>query len=206
MGKTIEGKPDGWVQFVLAIDCETTGINYRSDDPSEGHQAISWGMAVASAQTFNVVSEPLYLEVKWNDECLDAKEKDRSFGTEAEKIHGLTLEYLEENGMPEEEAVTHIGSLILDYWGTDNSVMLLGQNVATFDLWFLRRALRNHGIHIKTAHRVIDTATIGIVILDSYNSDQVFETCGYSKRGDHNSLDDALMSLGVCRKVKNLIS
>lgn len=197
---TVKGKPTGWFQYVLAMDCETTGLKFNSDDPSVGHQAVSWGFVVADAHTLKPIEE-LYVEIKWNDTSLNAREADPKFGTYAEKIHGLTLEYLEENGMDEQEAVEEIGSLILKYWA-DGNIRCLGHNVATFDMWFLKRLMRAYQIELKFGSRHIDTSGAGFINFETFTSDQLFEEVGFNARDAHNALDDAKMALESARVMR----
>lgn len=196
-------KPRGSFDFLLAADCETTGIHFDSDDSSEGYQAISWGLVVADAATFEPIEE-LYVEIKWNDDQKAKRAADGNFGKGAEKVHGLTMDYLEKNGVTEEEAAVQITNLILKYWGPKNSPRLLGHNVHLFDYKFLITTLRRHGIELKKANRHVDTSTLGYVTLGAFTSDSLFESVGFDKRGDHNALDDAKMSLATCKLIRTL--
>ena len=198
---TIKGKPRGYFQKVLAIDCETTGLAVNADDPSynpktkDEYQSVSWGLVVADADTLKPI-EKMYLEIQWNGESVWDKR--------AEAIHGLSREHLEKNGFTESEAVEAIGTLIMKHWGPNVSIRLLGHNVATFDMWFLRRLFRSQGIELKFGSRHIDTSTVGFVNWKTYTSDELFSLIGFDDRGKHNALDDALMSLESARVTRLL--
>lgn len=194
-------KPRGYFEKLLAMDCETTGLTFNSDDPSVGHQAISWGLIVADAATLKPIEE-LYLEIKWNEDSVAARQKDPSFGKRAEQVHGLSKSYLDENGITETEAVEKIGSLIMKYWGPEVSIRTLGHNVATFDLWFFKRLFRKFGIELKFGNRHYDTNSIGFATFGTFNSDDLFEACGLNARGDHNALHDAKYALESARRIK----
>lgn len=186
----MSNKPRGYIDRVLFIDAETSGLAYSSKDPSydeatgETYQAVSWGMVVADAKTLKAIDK-LYVEIKWNGESTWSKE--------AQKVHGLSLKYLEQNGITEEEAVVEIAGLILKHWGTDGVVCLGGHNVATFDKFFLVRLLEQFGITIKFGSKTIDTNAIGFAVFATHNSDDLFETVGLPPRDPekHNSLVDA---------------
>ena len=199
---TANDKPKGWFQYVLAMDAETTGLKFNSDDPSIGHQAVSWGFIVAEAATLKPI-EKLYVEVKWNEDSIAARKADPKFGTYAEKIHGLTYDYLEENGMDEVEAVEEIGTMILKYWA-DGNIRCLGHNVATFDIWFLKRMMRRYDIELKFGARHIDTSGAGFINFETYTSDALFELVGFDARDDHNALDDAEMALESARAMREI--
>lgn len=195
--------PEGFIEWILVADCETSGMSFNSDDPSidaitgQTYQSVSWGFIVARASTFQPV-ERLYIEIKWNGKSL--------WSQKAQEVHGLTLEYLEDNGMSEEDAVVAIASLILKYWGPDNPVSLAGHNVGTFDLPFLRRLLRSQGIEVKFAHRHVDSSSVGLATFGTFTSDGLFEAIGIEVRNKHNALNDAEYSLTALRTVKQLFN
>lgn len=194
------GKPAGYFKFILAMDCETTGINFDGDDPSDGYQAISWGIIVADAETLKPCKK-LYVEIKWNEESKLARVKDPTYGKRAESIHGLTYEYLEEHGVSEQEAVEQIGSVILEFFG-DGNIHTLGHNVVSFDLWFLKRIFRKFGIYLKFGARHIDTNSLGFVNFGTYTSDQLFNAIGLDERDKHDASEDVAMELEAARRMR----
>lgn len=195
--------PKGYFKYSLAVDCETTGIALGNDDPSydaktgETYQAISWGLIVVDTDTLKRV-EQLYVEVQW-----DGKSK---WSETAERVHGLSKEHLKANGVSVESAVILIGELILKYWGPNSAVSLIGHNVTTFDLPFLRRTLRSQGLEIKFSNRHVDTNSIGYAAFNTYNSDDLFNLVGLPDRdpNKHNSLTDAQNALRVVRVVRSI--
>ena len=198
-------KPKGYFKYLLAVDCETTGIAFNSDDAShdkktgDTFQSVSWGVIVVNADTLQEV-ESLYLEIKW-----DGKSK---WTSGAEQVHGLSKQHLAEQGVSSEEAVVEIGSLIFKYWGSESPVSLVGHNVATFDLAFLKRLMRSEGIELRFSNRHLDTNGIGFAAFSTYNSDDLFEQVGCDMRdpGKHNALDDARMSLRVVQTTRTLFN
>lgn len=195
--------PKGFFQYILAMDSETTGVNFNSADPSDGHQAISWGFIVADSITLEPIEE-LYLEIKWNDDSRAARKANPEFSVGASAIHGLTFDYLEKNGIEEVDAAVQIANLILKYWGPVNKVSCLGHNVASFDIKHLQKMFTRYGIDIAFNSRHCDSHSAGFVTLGSYTSDALFDGMGCDERSDHNALDDAYMSLTACRNIKTL--
>jgi hypothetical protein len=199
----INKKPRGYFKHVLAVDVETSGMCYGTDDPSynpktgETYQIVSIGLVVADVATFKPVEE-LYLEIKWDGESVWSKE--------AEGVHGLTKQYLEEHGVDRVTAVEEIGNLVIKYWGPDTPICLLGHNVATFDLWFFKRLMRSEGIHLRFGNRYIDSQSAGIATFGTFNSDDLFAAAGFPERdpSKHNALDDAKMALTSVRLIKQL--
>lgn len=202
-------KPRGYFQYMLAMDCETTGLCTNQDDPThnpetgERHQTVSWGLIVADAATLKPI-EKLYLEIKWNEKSKAQQAKAPAWGTRAEQIHGLTQEYLEKNGLTEEEAVVKIAELLLKYWGPTVSIRTLGHNVHTFDMPFFRDLFRRHGIELTFGSRHYDTNSIAFATFGTFNSDDFFDAVGFEKRGDHNALVDAEQALEATRIVRKI--
>lgn len=198
-------KPRGYFEKVLAIDIESSGMAYSrdSDDPSinprtgDVYQVVSIGLIVASVATFKPIEE-LYVEIKWDGKSVWSKE--------AERVHGLTREYLSQHGVDREDAVTEIGNLIINHWGPDIPVCLLGHNVATFDMWFLKRLMRSEGIELRFGNRYIDTNSIGVATFGTFNSDDLFAAAGCPERDphNHNALDDARYALTAAGNVNKL--
>jgi hypothetical protein len=198
-------KPRGYIELALFIDAETSGIAFNSDDPShdpvtgDTYQVVSLGLIVANAHTLKPIEE-LYVEIKWDGESKWSKE--------AEGIHGLSLAYLEEHGMDEEEAVVEIATLLLKYWGPDSPVCLGGHNVASFDKFFLRRLLRKHGIDVRFGAKMLDTNSVGFATFATHNSDDLFALVGCPDRdpAKHNALQDARNALTAFRTVRQIFS
>lgn len=193
--------PRGYFNFTLAADCETSGMVFNADDPSfdpvtkTEYQAVSWGLIVANTETLKPVDQ-LYVEIQYDPKY--------AWNAEAERVHGMSKEYLAKNGVPMEEAVEQIATLILKYWGPKSPVSMLGHNVMTFDLPFLRRTLRSQGIDVRFANRHCDTNSVGFAALQTYNSDDLFEAVGLVARdpNNHNALVDAMNALETVRRVR----
>lgn len=198
-------KPRGYFEYVLAVDVETSGMAFGVDDPShnpatgETFQIVSIGLVVADVKTFTPIEE-LYLELKWDGKS--------TWSPQAQAVHGLTLEHLEEHGVTEEEAVEEIGNFIVKYWGLDSVICLLGHNVATFDKLFLQRLLRSQGLNFKFGNRVVDTNSIAQAAFGTFNSDDAFAAVGLGDRdpAKHNALDDAHCALTLAASVRGLFS
>jgi DNA polymerase III epsilon subunit-like protein len=198
-------KPKGYFEKILIVDCETSGMCSPgiSDDPShnpetgETYQSVAWGLIVANAITLKPIEE-LYVEIKWDGVSV--------WDPRAQAVHGLSLEHLEANGMESADAVCEIAGLIIKHWGPNSHVTLAGQNVASFDLQFLKRLLRSEDINVKFSHRTVDTNAIGFAVFTSFTSNELFETVGIPARdpAKHNALDDARCVLTTLQTVRSL--
>lgn len=198
--KKIDEKAKGYFKYVLALDCETGGVAMQCDDPSYNpktkqlYPSISWGIVVLNGSTLKEV-ESLYLEIKVAD--------DYAWDPRTEKVHGLTREYLNKNGLEESEAVEKIANLIIKYWGPDGFISLMGHNVM-FDKWFLQRLMRRQDIELNFSNRLIDTNSLGYILLETYTSDELFKLVGLPKRNDHNALEDIKHTIEVARRLRNI--
>lgn len=205
----IDKNPVGYFDKVLAMDCETTGLCFSNNDPhhnketGEAHQAVSWGLIIADADTLEPIEE-LYVEIQWNDKSISQRKDSPEFGKIAEGIHGLSYQHLETHGISEFEAVEKIGELILKHWGPNGRIATMGHNVHTFDLPFFRDVFQRHGIELKFGSRHYDSNSLGFGTVGAFNSDDLFATVGLEERTTHNALDDAHMSLESFRRIRTL--
>ena len=192
--------PKGYFKYILAIDCETSGLFFGSDNPSQRddqyYQPLSWGVVVVDTDTLTEI-ERLYVEIKWDGIAL--------FDDNTIKVHGLSKQHLENHGVSEEDACVAIGSLIVKYWET-TPVVVLGHNVVSFDLPFIKSMMRRHGIELSFGNRHVDTNSASFVALGSYTSDEMFNLIGLEDRSIHNALDDILMTVEAARTIRLLVN
>lgn len=187
--------------LILVIDCETSGLFMNSTDPSQNHktgeyyQPVSWGVMVVNAKTMEVLEEA-YVEIKWDGKSL--------WNSQAEGVHGLSKEYLEQHGRTEEEAVEELANIILDYWGPTGNVICGGHNVGTFDVPFMRAMFERHELPIRFAHRHVDTFAAGYVMLDATDSNELFALTSGDRTEVHNALDDARMAYTAIKTMKQI--
>jgi DNA polymerase III epsilon subunit-like protein len=155
------------------------------------------GLIVSEPKSFKEI-EKLYIEIKWNGE---SEWNDYAF-----KIHGLSKEYLEDNGVDEEDAAAQIVELIMRHFDTNKAIVLCGHNVASFDKFFLKSLLRKFGIELKFSHRAIDSFPIGLITVQAYDSDELFSKMELSERKKHNSLEDIEYTLKSIRMINKLVN
>lgn len=188
-------------EYVLACDSETTGLAFGSLDPTfdqvsgEKFQAVSFGLIVASAKTLKAI-ESLYVEIQHDDAYV--------WTEGAEKVHGLSREYLKKNGLTRFDAAKKIVAFIEKYYGPIEdirSIVLAGHNVATFDRYFLIELLSEIGVDLKIGNRHLDTFSNGFVLWNTQDSNEVFEYLG-AVREEHNSLEDARLALDTLRYMR----
>lgn len=200
--KTVQQTPE----FGLCIDWETSGAVFGGDSSRE-HQGITFGAIVFRTKDFTPV-EKMYREIQF-----DASKYKWTEG--AQKIHGLTQDYLLENGVTQEEAAIDLAALILKYFG-DGKVMFLGHN-PEFDRRFTNQLMNVIEIEfsvekqttfnswIQLHHVMLDTSALGFITLGLFKSDLLFEKIGFEARADHNALADAEMTLDTCAAIQALV-
>lgn len=178
--------------YGIAIDWETSG--YSVPDYASKHQGISVGAAVFDIKTFEPI-ETFYQVIRFN--------KKYEWSDQAEKIHGLSREFLYENGVTQEEAAMLLGSLILKYFG-DTKVVLCGHR-CYFDRAFTNQLFDTVDMEIPWDPIQIDSAAIALSFLNVTSSDDLFSICDLPPRTQHNALEDVLLTLESIKTIKSLI-
>lgn len=186
-------------KYALVIDWETSGANFGGDS-SIDYQGLSFGAIIADTETWEEV-ESIHV-------LLHFDETKYKWTEGAEKIHGMSREWLLENGVSREEGLALLLELLLKYFPPGSKILLVGHNVE-FDRSFTHQLLRDNGLEdaLLLHHVMVDTSGIGFVLIGQYKSDVVFELLGQiEKRKEHNALDDARACLSSLRNAKNIFT
>jgi len=191
-----QSEKTGYFNKLLAFDVETSSIcKTNRANPAENCQIVSIALIVADAITYEAIDK-LYLEIKWNGTSV--------WSPEAEAVHGLSKEYLEINGIDEEEAVLQIGTFVMKYWPLNTRIHALGHNLVGFDIPFLRQLFDKFDMELSLTNRNVDTFTLINVLLEEYNSEDGFQKIGLKERTTHNALEDIEFTLETVRRIKLL--
>jgi exonuclease I len=199
-------------QFGLCIDWETTGAKFGGTSSAD-HQGIQYGAIIFRTDTFEAIEEV---------RCLIKFDAEKYVWTEAaQKIHGMSREYLEENGVSQQDAAVILLELLGKYFAGDARVMVLGHN-AEFDISFTDQLLRSVGVAftvkwaevedpsvdviIPINHVILDTSSTGFITFGTAKSDKLFEAIGFEKRGDHDALQDAKMTLETAKAIREIFN
>lgn len=184
-------------KYVLVLDTETTGSTFGTyEETFSKYQAIAFAAIVATSDTFEPV-EDIYFKIKFNF-------KKYQWSAEAEKIHGITREQLEAEGIEEEEGAADLAEFIFKHFGT-GKVAMLGHNV-NFDIAAMGQLLKPHGVMPEIHHVVIDSSPMAFAMIGEYKSDKVFAFFeGEERPTQHNALDDAYMALNAVKTMKALV-
>lgn len=188
---------------LLVADTETTGLRFGHINPagditdSEYYQMISIGMIVSDTENLQPI-DSCYVEIQWDGNS--------TWSHEAEEVHGLSKEYLQQHGLPIKEAAVKIAQFIVKHFDPKSPIRCAGHNFATFDLHFIRQFLGQFGVMFKHSNRIIDTSTIGTVCYNLNNSDDLFKLMGINRDGKkHNALDDAMATLITLNYTRKLM-
>lgn len=179
-------------KFALGIDWETSG--FSTPDYAKSHQGISFGAIIFDVRALEPV-EMLYHEIKFNSKLYQ-------WSDGAQKVHGLTREYLEENGVDQERAASDLCNLIIKYIGTED-VMLMGHRVH-FDKAFTQQLTKSIDIDLNYHPTTIDTASMCTALMEMSKSEEIFQTLGMPPRQQHNAMEDILYTLQSVKRIKEL--
>lgn len=189
-------------RVIFCGDCETSGLNWGYDEPAnnikvcDGFQSVSWGFVALDAKTYKTLGEK-YIEIKWNGKA--------KWTQGAEKIHGLSKEYLEENGVSEEEAIVEMVEFWSEFVDLQNELFFMGHHWRAFDHFFLEDLFYRHEVEgIRFSHKVLDTYSLGMGTLGKSSSDDIFKAVGLEQRTTHNALEDAQMTAEAWKRINRI--
>jgi hypothetical protein len=198
-------------KYSLFIDWETSGADFSLSysEQAKIFQGIQLGLVIADNETFEEV-DSLKLDILFDS--------DFTWQDEAQKVHGITREYLSQNGIDREAAAVEAINFLLKYFSQDafylldmgppkmnpNKLCFGGHNL-DFDIEHFLALLAVAGLGADVHHVKLNTTVIGFHATGLYRSNDLFTLFGAEARGNHDALEDARQSLAVARGVKQLI-
>lgn len=181
-------------RYGILIDFETSG----SDVTNKNHgiyQGISFGALMVDMKDFSVV-DSIYREIKFNGDKYQ-------WSKDAEAVHGFTKEYLEQNGVSQEDALADLMEWIIKWIYVPEKLFVMGHNVP-FDQIFIRQLFDVGGIGINFHHIHIDTSPMAYFLVQEYRSDVVFDLFAGTERDTHNALDDCWACFNTLKAMKRI--
>lgn len=175
----------------LAIDWETSGFTPVEGQRASKHQGLAIGAVIFDIVTLTPV-ETFYKEIQFDSKY--------EWSPVAERIHGLTREFLAEHGSLQQDVAFELGSLVMKYINAE-PIITLGHRVI-FDLEFTDQLMSSIGIKFDYDLIKIDTAALATVFLGVQTSNELFELCGLPARTEHDALEDILFTLECARLIK----
>lgn len=184
-------------RLALVIDWETSGSDFGGDS-TKNYQGLAYGAAIVDTETWtevDAIKKLLHFDdtkYKWSDG--------------AEKIHGLSREYLKEHGVPRDEALAALIEFLMKYFAPGTKILIVGHNVE-FDKDFTLQLFRDFDLEelISFHHVLVDTSGLSFVLIGEYKSDVVFDLLGgIDKRGLHDPLDDVRAVISVLHNAKQI--
>lgn len=181
-------------RYGLVFDFETTGSFFDSRlKMGDKIQAIQLGATILRWDTMDVV-DTFLVNIKYDPKYI--------WSSEAEAIHGLSREYLEEHGVSHEEAAIQFANFVLKWFGTEE-VMLIGHNII-FDIEFLEQLLGPYDIMFKQAITKVDLAAVAYTLFGLHKSDDIFNLLGMPQREEHNALEDCIYTGEAIRMIRDM--
>lgn len=194
-------------EYIAVIDWETTGADWDGDS-HKTYQGIQLGCVIANIETYEAVDDfsanIVFDESRWK------------WSDEAAKVHGLTIEHLQQTGLPAIDVAVEFGLFLRRYFG-DKKIMFAGHNCVAFDIPFTQQLFDNipgckfgfsnrekKEIFIPVHHVVLDTSIIGQALFGIFKSDKLFDYFDLPPRQAHNALEDAYYTLITLSAMRDL--
>lgn len=180
--------------YIIAMDTETSGAVFGNmQETVKQYQLLSVGLLLID-DSFNVHDE-LYVEFKVDDT--------KRWSNEAQDVHGLTKEYLNQYGMNEEDALVKIGSFMAKYFDLSQQILVAGHRV-DFDVHFIRGLFRKYEMDIFFDDRKIDLLPAAYITTGLIKSDDIFSVLLGNKRGSHNALEDIRLTVQAMKSIREI--
>jgi hypothetical protein len=199
----------------LVVDWETSGIRDQEVpwlNYLEGPQGIEIGAILVYLPTFEPIAEFVsrvcFLGIANGVSWGGPRYERLTWSTEAERIHGMTPAGLADEASPllvAEKFVKFIKKNARIDDPQKRPIMLCGHNPSG-DAYYTRQLLYLGGVERKVRfhHRMMDSFTLGYLLLGAKSSNELFEKTSGTKRGIHSALEDARLTLQAFRNIYQL--
>lgn len=153
-------------KYYLSVHVETTGINNTVDEPVfKNNNIICLAAVVCEKKTFKPVDE-IVLFI------------DHGIDDTGSRWHGITPEFLEQEGVDEETAVVDFSNFILQYFDPDGSIIAMGQNVHSFVLPFVKDLLYRNEVYICFSSNSLDVFSVTVPTIGETTIKELIELFG----------------------------
>lgn len=153
-------------KYYLALHIETTGLNHVIDEPIyKNNNIVALSAVICEKGTFNIIDEKIIFIDHGIDEVGD-------------RWHGITKEFLEEEGVDEESAVLEFANFILEYFDSNDSIICLGQNVHSFVLPFVKNLLYRNEVFIQFSVNALDVFSVTVSTIGETTIQELIELFG----------------------------
>lgn len=185
--------------YGVCIDWETSGADFKSKtvlEQTQKYQGISLGVVVFRLDTFEPV-DTLYLLRKFDDTRYQWQDA-------AERVHGLSREYLAANGGDDVTVITQLFDFLSRYVNIRKNIILLGHNT-DYDYWYLYQLLAPHGVMPDISRTRLDTSCMGVIGFGLHRSEDIFRCLGMPPRTQHNALEDSLYTVKSAQIMRQIM-
>jgi DNA polymerase III epsilon subunit-like protein len=214
---TVTSDRGDWVKkaYGLVVDWETSGLR-QHESPwrtyLEGPQGIEIGAVLVELPDFTPIAEYVsrvrFLGTAHGIQYGGPHTELLTWSDEAETIHGISLNDLMGAPTPTQVA-DELVRFVLGHAGIDDAqkqpIMICGHNPAgdaycVRQLLFLGLAESKLRFH----HRMLDSFSLGYMLLGTKSSNELFKRVSDVVRGTHNALEDARLTLAAFQLMRTM--
>jgi DNA polymerase III epsilon subunit-like protein len=180
----------------VVVDCETGGLPSREKKPATTGVALTEIAAVViNNENLEIISEhnwlvkPHYLP-------------DLIYNPEAEKVSGISLELLENKGIPIEDVQKEFSKVLCNSKLKSKKPQLVGQNILDFDLPFFDNLYKMHkqDLYKDIDKKIWDTLEISrlkFVELTNFKLGTIADACDLDLVQAHRALPDTIATAKI---------
>lgn len=183
---------------IFWFDCETTGLNPEVD------QIIQFAYILTDMDFQELSSGQTFVKFEGPEE---------SWGVEAEKVHGFSRQFLEENGV----SLDDLRDMIISAVGNEGMPPIPAGHNVQFDLNFLRHLFPRWMFRNLLGYHPLDSMTLaqainfqarkkrGSWLFPSVNLNTVCNVLKIDPGKSHDAISDVRASMEVYQKLSNSI-
>lgn len=174
------------LKYIVVLDTETGGLFNSKVKAFDDAALIEVACVVIDCQELKIVEELSWILKPYKDDLIYSKE--------AEAVHGITKEVIENNGLEEKIVFKQFKQLLSKYKNPRHKAAICGHNLNGFDLEFIRNWFTFHNEDWESLIKwTFDTQAFAYMASDEQENYQLHTCCqnaGIDLVNAHRALDD----------------
>lgn len=183
----------------IVIDLNTSGLNYSSDNISDGYQIIEIAAIIIGDDWKPIDAFHSYISY----------DQTYQWSNKSEKAVGISKSMLVDNGVEMGEAAANFAEFILQHCEPETPLVFIGYNVLSIDVPFIKSFFKKVSLPFNIAKRSIDIHSMGCLLFEDSSEivtlDSICNILGI-KKTSNSALYNVKTYIKIYKRIREIMA